>query len=220
MYYYRVIKIKGIFKINTFLCDSISAIILAAGYSSRMGEFKPLLPIGGKTAIMHIIENLSLAGITDIKVVNGYKANLLASFLQQQPVQLVHNPNYHLGMYSSIQVGVASLDLACKAFLLLPVDYPLVETNTFKDLISYYHKNPSGIIYPTFREKRGHPPLISTRYREEILSGDQPHGLKGLLNLHNDEALHIPVADQAILMDMDKNEDYQRLVRYYKTQET
>ncbi|MBI5894558.1 MAG: NTP transferase domain-containing protein, partial [Desulfobacterales bacterium] len=87
----------------------LSAIILAAGYSRRMGRFKPLLPLGPTTVVGHVVTLYRAAGIEDICVVAGYQAEALQAALLPLGVRCVVNPAYDLGMYGSLVTGVAAL---------------------------------------------------------------------------------------------------------------
>ncbi len=187
----------------------LAALILAAGYSSRMGHFKPLLPLGGKTAVEWIVATFRSAGIAGISAVTGHEAAQLEPILDGIGITAVRNPGYARGMYSSVQAGLASLPAEVEACFLLPVDIPLVRPATIEALAARYASNPAAVIAPSFRGRRGHPPLIARRLFAEIMAGDGEGGLRALLQRH--EADEVAVADEGILLDMDTPEDYARL---------
>lgn len=189
----------------------ISAIILSAGYSSRMGEFKPLLPLGDTTVIERAVDLFRGAGISDIHVVVGHRAEDLLPMLTRMQVRPVVNDRYRDGMFSSIVTGVASLNDDVEAFFLLPVDIPLVRVETVSTLVRAYRNGTSGIVYPVCNGKRGHPPLIAYRYRDEILEWKGEGGLKPVLARNSDDSLDVETGDEGILNDMDTPEDYDRL---------
>jgi molybdenum cofactor cytidylyltransferase len=194
-----------------------SVIILAGGYSSRMGEFKPLLKIGEKTAVEQAINNFYSIGITDIRVVVGHKGEDIIETLSKSnlKIRVVLNKNYEKGMYSSIVEGVKSLEDDITAFFLLPVDNPMIKQKTIQNLMDYFKKNDDkDIVYPSFNGMRGHPPLISTKFNREILFSNPPHGLRSILNRHEKRAMDVSVVDHGILLDMDTPEDYRRLQEY------
>lgn len=193
---------------------NISALILAAGYSLRMGDFKPLMQIGSHSAIEHAIRTFQQVGISDIKVVAGFRADELSKAVKPLGAEIVCNPNFAQGMYTSVQVGVRALESEVRAFFMLPVDIPLVSCTTVKKMLDCSRLNQYGIIYPVFNGMRGHPPLITTRYKDEILHGDAHEGLRGILELHQHEAYDIKVEDETVLLDMDTQEDYCRLLNY------
>jgi putative nucleotidyltransferase with HDIG domain len=187
----------------------LAALILAAGYSSRMGRFKPLLHLGGKNALEWAVAAFLETGITKIIVVTGHEADAIELMLRGTGIGIVHNPAYDKGMYSSVQAGLASLPDEVQACFLLPVDIPLVRAATVDALASRYASKPATVIYPNFRGQRGHPPLIARALFAEVISGDGEGGLRALLQRH--EADEVAVADEGILLDMDTPEDYARL---------
>src|SRR5258708_3177074 len=133
------------------------ALILAAGYSLRMGQFKPRLPLGERSAIEYGISGFHTAGLREVIVVTGHRARELTNVLKGQ-VRCVFNPSYDSGMYSSIVAGLQSLPPETDAFFVLPADIPLVRPSTIMALVAAYHDTRTAIIYPVFQGKRGHPP--------------------------------------------------------------
>ncbi|MHC1727009.1 MAG: DVU_1551 family NTP transferase [Syntrophobacteraceae bacterium] len=188
-----------------------AALILAAGYSSRMGAFKPLLPLGESTVISESVELFSKAGIKDIRIVVGFRADEIKEVLTGQGVTWIVNPDYDKGMLSSILAGVKSLDPKVEAFFLLPADIPLVRSSTIVELMEAYEKNTPRVVYPRFRGLLGHPPLISKECITEGLSSDYPGGLRAFLGRYEKDALYVDVADQGIVMDCDTPEEYRKI---------
>ncbi len=115
---------------NASCRGDVAAIVLAAGRSSRMGDFKPLLPFDGGTLIGHVVASLRAAGVTRIHVVTGFNAEALAPEIDRLGVTRAQNADFDRGMLSSVQAGVASLPAETEAFLLMPVDMPLVRAST------------------------------------------------------------------------------------------
>lgn len=188
--------------------DNISAIILAAGFSSRMKVFKPLLRIGEKTFAEHAIGLFKRAGIGDIVTVVGHLSEKLIPVVKEASSRYVINDNYHDGMYSSIQTGVNALKHSCDAFFLLPVDIPLVLPTTIRRLSNAFCKNSlSMVCYPQFQSRRGHPPLINSKLIDEILSYSGQGGLREFLRRHENLAISIPVEDPFIRLDADTPKD-------------
>lgn len=85
---------------------NLVGLILAAGYSSRMGAFKPLLPIGDVTALERISATLKGAGVHRIIGVTGYQRELLAPVLEAEGIEEAYNPDFDKGMFTSIQAGI------------------------------------------------------------------------------------------------------------------
>lgn len=189
--------------------EKVAAIILAAGFSSRMGHFKPLLKIGDKTVIEWAINAFHGAGIEEIVVVTGNMGELLEAQMRSQEIKTTRNHDYAKGMYTSICAGLRALPDDIEACFLLPVDIPLVRPTTILALAQHYETNPAAVIYPVFRKQFGHPPLIRHDLFEPILKGSGEGGLCALLQHY--QAAELAVGDECILLDMDTPADHARL---------
>lgn len=192
--------------------SNIAAVIIAAGYSSRMHDFKPLLPIGDKTLLETTVATFQEAGITDIVVVVGYQGDLLIPLVESMGLKWVANDHYHLGMFSSIQAGTGAISPTARAFFMMPVDIPLVKPETIKGLVAAYNHAEMAVLYPSFEGKRGHPPLISTGLIPKLLNSEDEGGLKVFLQQHG-EAAYLKVSDPGILVDIDTQASYEQLIR-------
>lgn len=192
----------------------LAAIIVAAGYSFRMKRFKPLLSLGGSTVLEQAIHSFQVSGIRDIRVVVGHRANELLPIIERLGVQAIVNPDYSAGMFSSVSAGVQSLSSAVSGFFLLPVDNPIVNRDTLETLQNTFFSTEFGIIYPFYKGMRGHPPLISRCYVNEVLAWNKAGGMRALLEQHDDDALDVEVVDPGILLDMDTPEDYNKMLKY------
>ncbi|TBW36124.1 HD domain-containing protein [Siculibacillus lacustris] len=189
----------------------VAAVVLAAGRSSRMGAFKPLLPLAGTTVIGHVVAALRAGGIDEIRVVIGHRAAGLAPVLADLGVSAVVNPDPDRGMYSSLTCGLAALPATITAALVLPVDVPLVRPATLAAIAARAARGDVLVVHPTFEGQRGHPPAIDRRLFAEILGGDGVGGLAAVLARHAAQSLDLPVIDHACLWDMDRPEDHARL---------
>ena len=197
---------------NGDVAGTVAAIVLAAGFSSRMGAFKPLLPFGGRTVVGHVVANLREAGVRRIHAVTGNKADLLVPELAALGVTQVHNANFAKGMFTSVQAGVAFLPAEVEGFLLLPVDVALVRASTAGRVLRVAAETRAAIVHPVFRGKRGHPPFIGRALFDEILCSDGEGGLRAILARHEHEASEVAVFDRGCLLDMDCLADYRQLL--------
>ncbi len=194
------------------MVERVAAIIPAAGFSTRMGTLKPLLPIGNHTAVELAVGLFRKAGVGNVRVVVGHQSGKITPLLDRRGIKWVFNEHYRNGMFSSVLAGVRDLEQDVQAFFLLPVDIPLVSPNTIKTLLDASRKGPMGIIYPRFQNRRGHPPLVPTRYFTSDITSDYPEGMRGLLMQYDHEALDVDVPDEAILRDCDVPEDYRIMI--------
>ena len=192
-------------------CETI---ILAGGFSSRMQGFKPLYPLGNATVLERAVAAFRDAGVERVLVVTGYRAGDLAPAISATNAEPVFNPGYDQGMFTSVQAGVRSLSRDCESFFVLPVDIPLVRPATVARLMDAFH-NDASVLYPNFQGERGHPPVLAACLREPILGHTGEGGLRGVLAQEEEQrperVRDVAVADQAVLLDMDREEQYRRL---------
>lgn len=195
------------------MTDRFAVLILAAGLSSRMGCFKPLLPLANSSVVRTAIAGCLEAGIRNIVVVTGHRRSELLAEISNLPVQTVHNECYRGGMFSSVLTGVKALPADIQAFYLLPGDMPLVQPSTYTALALAF-KPGLGVIYPEWQGRRGHPPLIAASCIPELLKWHGEGGLRCFLQQYAQLSATVSVSDPGILLDMDTPTDYQRLQEY------
>ena len=191
--------------------EEAAAVVLAAGYSRRMGFFKPLRKIRGKSPLERIFSSLGETGIREILVVTGHNREETEEEISRLGGKSAFNPRFSQGMFTSVQAGIASLASSARAFFLLPADIPLVRSSTLRLLLA--KGSPDNIVYPVFLGKRGHPPLIGASFIHAILSYDGEGGLRKFLESREEWSENIPVADEGILLDMDTPSDFQKITR-------
>ena len=192
---------------------NFGAVILAAGLSSRMGALKPCLPLGSGTALERVAGALKTAGVRDIVVVTGHEREKSAAEAERLGLCGAHNPDYELGMFTSVQTGSRALSADIEAFFVLPVDCPLVGPDVISALMDGYEA-ADDVIYPTCCGLRGHPPLISIRLRAALQLADPGGNLRAFLDRQAARERDLDVADMSILLDMDTVDDYRRLAMF------
>ena len=191
----------------------IGGVILAAGYSSRMGDFKPLLPVAGTPALKRSIDTLTAAG-AEVAVVTGYRREALSPLLEAWGASEIMNPDYDRGMFTSVLAGLHHFaDRGAEAVLLLPCDCAAVPKEAMRQLIACAGDKGEYAL-PTFGGRNGHPLLIPRRFFSEILHFSGPGGLKGARSLHEDTLLRLPMPWEGTVLDMDTPEDYAALCAY------
>lgn len=196
----------------------INGIILAAGLSSRMKSFKPLLKLKGKTIIENSIDSMFNAGINKIVVVLGYRAEEVATFLSDKydssRLLFIYNFKFaETDMLTSVKLGILALD-KCDAFYLLPGDMPAIRTETFLAVKETMCKTHAMVSFPTINGYRKHPPLISWECIDHILNFNTCGGLRELWKLFEDKIVTVSVDDFGCMIDADTQEDYNKLIDY------
>ena len=190
---------------------STAAVVLAAGRSRRMGAFKPLLPFGARTVVENCVGNLIAAGVEEIVVVVGHRAEELRARLSHLPVRFALNEAAASEMGDSVARGVEQLSGATSAVLVTPADLPAVPPEVIKVLIETHRREGARIVVPEWRGRGGHPVLISLDFREELLRLGKSLGLRGLFEARRDEVTRLPVASPFVARDVDTWEDYRVL---------
>ena len=188
----------------------VAAVVLAAGLSSRMGRFKPLLPLGAGTVLSMAVETFHAAGVDDVVVVTGRRGRRVAEAARDLGVRAAHNPDYEQGMYTSVLAGVRALPPDAKAFFLLPVDIPLVRPSTVTLLVQDFAAHGAAVTHPRFLGERGHPPLMRADLAGAVLAHDGTGGLRTVLDRFDGTARDVDVADAGVCFDLDTPADYER----------
>ncbi len=192
--------------------ERVAGVILAAGLSSRMGQFKPLLPFGTQTVLEKVIAAFTAASVAPVIVVGGHRFNQLREIIANTTARAVFNPDYRQGMFSSVKAGLKALPQKATAFFVHPVDMPLVTTDIIGTLMRAHQVHPGNIIYPSHAGKRGRPPLIPMHLLPAILQAKDRGGLRAVLDMFSEHIIEIPVDDPGIFEDMDYPDDYHRLL--------
>jgi molybdenum cofactor cytidylyltransferase len=190
----------------------ISAILLAAGQSKRMGELKQLLPFGSETIIERSIQNLLRTRIDELIVVLGHRAGEVAERISRLPVTVAINEAYLEGMTSSVQIGLAAVNPEAGAFLLALVDQPRIPPSIIDRLIDLYRQSGAKIVKPRYQGQSGHPVIIDLTLRDEILRLPPSVGLNQVTRAHSEETIYMDVDSSAVVEDIDTPEDYRRIV--------
>ena len=201
----------------------VVGVLLAAGESRRMGRLKALLPFGEHTVIEHVLQPLLQAELAEVAVVLGHRAAEIATVLQRWPVRLLHNPQYQHGMTTSVQAALRALQPVPDAYMLALVDQPHVPLHLVQQLLATFSATRKGLVIPTYAGKRGHPIILASTYRAEILALGPEHGLNVVTRGHAEDTLEVPVSYEDILQDMDYPDEYeaalQRLQEHQRTRE-
>ena len=189
------------------------AVIVAAGLSSRMGEFKPLLQIGSQSVVRHVISAFSQAGIRQIAIVTGHNASALTEHLADLDVTFLHNEHYRTTqMFDSAKIGLSHWKETCDRVLFTPVDIPLFSSSTVLKLIA----SGAELASPLCSGKQGHPLMLSSRLIDAILKDSGEGGLKGAVARLNIPMTHVEVDDPGVLQDADTPEEFQKLLKLHR----
>lgn len=196
----------------------ISAIILAAGESKRMGQPKMLLPWGNGTVLTHVISVFREAGVEDILVVTGGARERVEELVADFGGRTVFNEAFQTGeMLSSIQCGIRNLtppSLSSEergaAALIGLGDQPQVQAGSVRRVCEAFVETKSSLVVPSYQMRRGHPWLVARPLWDELLRLEPPQSPRDFLNAHRAGIHYVNMDDPNILADLDTPEEYRK----------
>jgi molybdenum cofactor cytidylyltransferase len=193
----------------------ISAIILAAGKSTRMGQPKANLHLGpNDTFLSRIVHTFRAVNLDDVLVVIGHDADLIVDAFARTGARarFVTNPNYEDGQLSSFICGLNAVDRpGVEATLMTLVDVPLVTPRTVRAVIERWRDTRAPIVRPVSGSEHGHPILIARSLFDAIRLSDPASGAKAVVRAHASPAGDVDVADRGAFLDFDTDADYRQL---------
>lgn len=191
--------------------SGVSAIVLAAGSSTRMGTPKQLLRIGGKALLEIVLETLAQSQVGEIIVVLGASAEAILQEVKLGAAKGVINEAYREGMGTSLRTGLASVDPRARAALVVLADQPFLRASTIDRLIDQHREHAPQVALPLYRGFRGNPVLLDRSVFAELanLSGDV--GCRAIFGSHTENILKVPLGDPGILLDLDTRGDFESI---------
>jgi molybdenum cofactor cytidylyltransferase len=189
----------------------ITAIVLAAGFSRRMGRPKLVLPWGKTTVIEQVVGRLLEAGVEDVLVVTGGARSEVEDALSGIPVRIAFNPRLEQSeMIDSLQLGLQNIDPNAEAVLIVLGDQPQLKVETIRKILEAHQSGSANLVIPSFQNRRGHPWLVGRALWPEILEIHPPGTLRDFLSKFGDLAVYIDAEEDSILRDLDTPGDYAR----------
>jgi molybdenum cofactor cytidylyltransferase len=191
----------------------ISAILLGAGESRRMGVDKLSLPWGGKTLLERCFEMLLRSEVDELIVVLSVRNREGRNLFQGRNVSVVINPLSKMGMSASIRRGLQKVHPRCDGILIALGDQPFLKTRTINALIRNFDQRKGRIIVPSFRGTRGHPVIFHRRFKRELLNLKGDVGGRSLMENHPEDVRVVPVRSAGVIKDVDTWPSYRPPVR-------
>ena len=192
---------------------TVSAVLLAAGESRRMGEVNKLeLLVDGMPLLRRTAEILQASDLQEIVVVLGHQDDKAGAILEGMPLTFVYNENYLDGQASSVYQGLLSLSQPCDGVMICLSDQPLLQTEDVNALIGAFGKRSHGsVLVPTYQGKRGNPIIIDYQQRQDILNGERNLGCKNLIEDNPELVSSFEMSNNHVVVDLDTPEEYAAL---------
>lgn len=185
------------------------AVLVAAGLSSRMKTFKPLLPFGNSTISCHLVTMLKKMGLDPMIVITGYRAEELEAHLFLTGVRFQKNERYETTqMFESVKIGIEEIAEKCDRILIMPMDIPAITPETFHQVLQTEGK----VVRTMYQGKTGHPIVLESAFARTLLSYEGENGLKGAIEHSGVSITNLVVDDEAVRKDVDTPEEYQELL--------
>lgn len=193
----------------------VAGLIVAAGMSSRMGDFKPMMHIGAISVAQRVVATLHRAGVSRIVMVTGCNADALERHMAGNGIVFLRNPHYATTqMFDSVKIGLEYLQGKCDKILLTPVDVPMFTASTVEKLLA----SGADLACPVCQGSQGHPILMAENLVSTILADSGEQGMKGAMDRCGRELCRIAVEDLGTIQDADTPEDFSQLVTYHNSQ--
>lgn len=187
------------------------AVLVAAGLSSRMGDFKPMLPFGDSTIALHIVNMLRRLGVSPIVVVTGYRAQELEDHLSHAGVRFVRNERFReTQMFDSVKLGIRAAVRECERMMVMPMDIPAIMPDTVRQVLMI----DAGIVRTVCRGEPGHPILFRSSIGELLCGYQGEKGLRGAIEASGVSVTDLEVEDEGIYRDVDTKDDYRELIEW------
>ena len=188
---------------------TVYGLLLAAGSSERMGSVNKLLAEVGGMPVVRGSAMAVLEAVEKLFVVTGYQADRVRGALDGLNVRFVHNPNFLMGMGTSVAVGAGAVPSDAAGVLIALGDMPFLAPATIAALVGAFHEDPSRVYVPTFHGERGNPVLWPARCIPALTASAGDVG--GRVLLGSERVHRVPVPDAFVVKDLDTPGDLAQL---------
>jgi molybdenum cofactor cytidylyltransferase len=191
----------------------ISGVVLAAGESARFGVHKQLLKIGGRTLLETVVGKFSESRVDEVVVVLGCDSKFIQRKVALGRARVVTNTDYEKGLSSSIRAGIEAVRPESRAVILALGDQPLISIATIDALVQKYLETGGPVVAPYFRRRRGNPVLFDRQLFPYLKKIEGDRGAKAAIKEHGWRVVRVDVKDPGVLLDIDSEADYRRVLR-------
>jgi len=201
---------------SSSIASMISAILLGAGESRRMGADKLSLPLGTKTVLERCLDTLIRSKVDEIILVVRSEPAFWSGLAKGDKVKLVFNPSYRWGMSSSIRRGLRSAHAKAQGFLIALGDQPFLRPATINTLIKAFRPGKGMIVIPCYGGKRGHPVLFDRCYLKNLLQLKGDKGGRPIIDRYAERVICVRTRSEGVIRDLDTWKDYKKACKMRK----
>lgn len=192
----------------------LSAVLLAAGESRRMGNINKLtLPVGDQPLLRRTAETLSRCGLVELVVVVGHEQHVARELLQDLPLRIVYNEDFRDGQMTSVSCGLAALEKPCKGVMICLSDQVLLDTEDIRRIRRGFERCPTSIMVPTYKGARGNPIVLDYSHRQNILADKKNLGCRRLIEKNPELVTPLEMPNDHVLVDLDTPEAYSAVMQ-------
>lgn len=185
------------------------AVLAAAGLSSRMKSFKPMLPFGGTTISRHLVAMIKELGADPVAVVTGYRGEELEAHLSGLGVDFVRNERFReTQMFESVKLGIRAVAEECERILIMPMDLPAIRPETFRQVLL----TEGEAVRTVCGGEPGHPLLVESALALKLCAYGGQDGLRGAISCCGVPVIQVQVEDEGVFRDVDTGEEYRELL--------
>lgn len=194
-----------------------AVLIVAAGRSTRMGDFKPLMKLGVSTVIEQTLNTFGTISATHTVIITGHRSGEIENHFGGRGIVFIKNTHYDTtDMLCSVKLGLSYLNGKCDKVFIMPADIPLATPYCVEEMLAAMQAGGFAILKPTYKGKGGHPILIGAECFEHILAYEREGGLKGAMSSAKQDVCTLPLPEPGILMDADTPENFVQVKAYYE----
>ncbi|MDD2573806.1 MAG: nucleotidyltransferase family protein [Bacillota bacterium] len=181
---------------------NIYGIILAAGEAKRASGYKLSRPVMGKPMLEWVADRAAGSNLKGNIMVTGKERGFADGVAAKYRMDCVYNPDYKMGMSSSLKKGVGSLPEDADGFAVLLGDMPFIRIETINRLIDEFNRNPSTVV-PAFKGRRGHPPIFPVTFIKDILRLTGDEGARSIIEERTGGVTYLNTEDRGVVRDID-----------------
>lgn len=186
----------------------VTGIILASGFSTRMGQDKLVMKVNGRKIVEWVIKNCKKSLLDEIILI--YRKMEVKKCGERHGIKTLYNSKAHLGQSAGVKLGVTASHHS-HAYMFIMGDQPLITSQLINKLICEYRKEKTSIIVPCYDGKNGTPTIFPSIYKDELLKIGGDQGGRSIIKRKNSKVRKVCINDGSMGFDIDTPEDYKLL---------